>query len=220
MQRISFRLFIAIFTFCVGVAAATAWYINRQNQPSEHRNGRSSEQPQPQEAREPSVSAIKLEEYAVYSVVINDLLQPGDRLLIVNELTDHVPYNNEGVFNYFKNEFGLSLETINDFNNRNTQQQRLERLLDLDTRYMLISKEELNYFFSAHGGRWEAFNERYPNSQGVAAVSRVGFNPEMNQALVYRSNSYADTGGGRGYIMLTKENGIWTIKKFLGTAMS
>ena len=76
MRRISFRLLIAILTFCVGVAVATTWFISRHNQSAERNSG---EQSQPQEADAPAIFTITPEEYAVYSVVLNDLLRSGDR---------------------------------------------------------------------------------------------------------------------------------------------
>jgi len=63
-------------------------------------------------------------------------------------------------------------------------------------------------------------NKRYPNSQGTMTLSGVGFNRNINQALVYVGNPEGFLAGAGYYVLLVKEKGTWVIKQKLMTWIS
>jgi hypothetical protein len=74
----------------------------------------------------------------------------------------------------------------------------------------MSQQEQLEIF--KDGGSWNEFYTGYPDSQGIMTISRVGFNREQDQALVYVGNQ-SDGKAGAGYcVLLTKENGVWTVQ--------
>ncbi len=48
-------------------------------------------------------------------------------------------------------------------------------------------------------------NKRYPNSQGTMTLSRVGFNRNIKQALVYVGNQEGFLAGAGYYVLLVKK---------------
>lgn len=104
-------------------------------------------------------------------------------------------------------------ETLDNFRIKNTQSHPLENRFNLTVNVVLISVEEASKIFQKGG--WEGFYEEYPFSQGVMTLSRVGFNPEMDQALLYVANEADDSIGGGYYILFTEEDGVWTIQEWV-----
>lgn len=74
--------------------------------------------------------------------------------------------------------------------------------------YVLLNEKE-----SQDIKGWDEFYKKYPNSPGIISVSRVGFNKEKNQAVVY-VGLQSDYLAGRGVIfLLEKKDNSWQIKK-------
>jgi len=59
---------------------------------------------------------------------------------------------------------------------------------------------------------WAKFYKRYPNSPGVVVVSRIGFNVEHTQALVYTGCACGTLCGQGEYARLAKRDGAWTVE--------
>lgn len=75
----------------------------------------------------------------------------------------------------------------------------------------LISESEWDYFFDKGHDAWIYFYRRYSKSAGLIELSRIGFNKEMNQAVV---EVLLDKGwtGSRAYMyFITKENNNWVV---------
>lgn len=102
-------------------------------------------------------------------------------------------------------------ETFDDFEVKNTHSYPLGNFFDLPARVILISSKEITEIFSKGGGYFELY-AKYPFSQGVMGLSRVGFDAEMNQALVYVTNMQGYDCGWGLYMLLTKENGDWVVQ--------
>lgn len=160
--------------------------------------------------------AIDPEEYAVYSAVIGEMIQdrPYVELIVIGDRTSTEDSYTESLESKLKQVEKqmpeLEPSTLKDFRVQNENPARLEPRLKLEKRYALVSIEDVAEFFKEGGGQWDAFYEKYPQSQGIMQFSRVGFNPAMNQALVYVGNLYANLAGAGGFVMLTRKNGIWT----------
>jgi hypothetical protein len=69
--------------------------------------------------------------------------------------------------------------------------------------------------------RLEGMSAKYPDAFGVVGLSRVGFNAEMNKAVVYISQGSCGLGCGEGTcMMLVKEDCKWKVKGRSGVWMS
>jgi hypothetical protein len=80
---------------------------------------------------------------------------------------------------------------------------------------VLLSEDEIHDPMDPNSASWgDKLYEKY-NSKRILTLSKVGFNPDMNQALVYMGiYSIYDVGMGY-YVLLVKENGNWKIQDII-----
>ncbi|HKS30416.1 MAG TPA: hypothetical protein VJS44_21500 [Pyrinomonadaceae bacterium] len=175
---------------------------------------------------------IEEEEYAVYSVMINDALKEGreqekrkdaaERVLIINDNPSlwqgFVADESKTFFEELKNSSPeLEPETLNDLQIKGKETQRLERKFSLNIKYIIVKDEEIEALFKDNVmGGWEAFHRKYPKSSGILSLSRVGFNSDKTQAIVYKGWSCGGLCGGGGYILLKKKKGVWVVGPGIG----
>ncbi len=163
----------------------------------------------------------EIEQYAIYSTLLNKLYQGGhtDRLLIQDRTSvGTIAYkSNPGVLDEIRQQLPrMQEETLLSFLAANERPHRFDKHFRLPGASRFIDSQQLDdYFAKEGGGGWGAFNRDYPHWGGFITVSRVGFNQDMNQALLYFSSACADTCGAGGLIFLVKEGVVWRIK---GTA--
>ena len=105
----------------------------------------------------------------------------------------------------------LTRKTLDAFREVNRQQAFLQRFFHSDFDYELVDETQLDSIFKA--GDWFAFYKRFPGSPGIMAFSRVGFNEDGTQALLYASNTCGGLCGGGYYVLMEKHNGRWVIVK-------
>jgi hypothetical protein len=60
--------------------------------------------------------------------------------------------------------------------------------------------------------QWDEFYDRHPLSPGVISLSRVGFDSQIQQALVYEEFAGNADGTWGRYLVLTKESGKWVVQ--------
>jgi hypothetical protein len=112
---------------------------------------------------------------------------------------------------------GLESETIDSLIVRNSSSVELEKKLLLDSKYRLIPRDD--YIKILQGGanpNWNNFDTLFPDSPGFMTVSRVGFNSERTQALIYFYNAYRCSGDEivpptRNIAMFVKRDGEWAL---------
>lgn len=157
------------------------------------------------------------EECSIYQAIIEQMyVKGGKRLIVIRDHTaigeaSQVELANE--LHRIVNKIpGLSQETLNDFQLINKQTYTLNITCEVNFEYKVISEAEVKVIFE-QGEEWEEFYNLYPNSPGILELSRVGFNSETNQALVYIGNQASWKGGAGFYVLLNKENGAWIIKE-------
>lgn len=175
---------------------------------------------------------IEDEEYAVYSALINKDLKDsegqerrkdaGERVLIINESTSlwegFVVDESKNFFEELKRSSQeLQPETVNDLQVKSNDTSKLERKFSIKIKYLLVKDEEIDALFKDDVmGGWEAFHRKYPKSSGFLTLSRVGFNEDKTQALVYKGWSCGGLCGGGSYILLTKKKGVWVVGPGIG----
>jgi hypothetical protein len=165
-------------------------------------------------------ASVLVEEYAVYEAAIESLYLTEDIELIViknRTATDSSPSESlDTEVAYIQEEFGSAIEseTLSDYRARNKQSHQLDQDFLLDVPYVLLSEAELAETFE-RGGGWNQFYKIYPNSQGIMTLSRVGFNTQIDQALVYIGNQAGYLAGRGYYVLLTKEGDVWTVDNMI-----
>ncbi|MGD2249910.1 MAG: hypothetical protein PVF58_15995 [Candidatus Methanofastidiosia archaeon] len=100
-------------------------------------------------------------------------------------------------------------ETFEDFKMKNTEPYPLHNFFDVSIPIVLVNKEEINEILRKENGD-NIFLSTY-NSDVFVTLSRVGFNAEMDQALVYAGISTTIGFGIGYYVLLVKEGGHWKV---------
>ncbi len=173
----------------------------------------------PHPARQPPTARtvdVEAERYAVYSVVLNRTFERPGKVLVIQSQT-HKDSTSEDEWNRLKVEPAWK-KAVDDYKAKNVQPSVIEDKFDLRNLrrdVKLISKEEVDKFFCEGCGWWEAFYKKYPDSPGLITFSNVGFNDEMNYAVVDFSYVYNGLGGGGGLLLLVKKDGKWITEKQL-----
>lgn len=214
-----FLLLIALLTLAAGATALASLRPKAQSQPA---------------LSGTRLSPFQLddEEYAVYSALINNSLKDdesrekssdkSDRLLIINERTSlwdgSIASESQKFFEELKRSSPeLQPETLNDLIVKSNGISTLERKFNIKIKYALVSDDEINALFKDDvSGGWEAFHRKFPKSSGILTLSRVGFNADKTQAIVYKGWSCGGLCGGGGYTLLRKKKGVWLIGPNVG----
>ncbi len=156
-----------------------------------------------------SRQAREAESYAVYSAVIKD---NGDKMLVLiyDKTNSWPPYREPpDEAKIVRRAFPRAKmpEILRDYGIENLARHALISNFALNSHYALVSDSE-HYFESA-----ENFFRQFPNSRGIIGLSAVGFDSQMDHALVYARTYCAGECGGAFYL-LTKENGVWNIAEW------
>jgi hypothetical protein len=161
-----------------------------------------------------SAEMRETEEYAVYSALLVNV-EIGHALLIQNRTESAYGYDGSGdEAKYIKDRLPseTSEETLNDFKLIDRQQKELNQQFVLNHAYILVTQEERQNGFANRAGR-DAFFQRYPDARGIFLLSRVGFNKNLDEALVHSWRYCGGDCGGGGFYLLRKQNGRWSMKQ-------
>ena len=107
----------------------------------------------------------------------------------------------------------LVQETVDDYIAKNREVHQLSRDLNIKLPYIFFRKEDEEIFKEPDG--WDIFAQKYPGAFGYIAFSAVGFNSEMDQALVYVSRYCGRLCGSGQLVVLTKHDGVWDPRVWL-----
>ena len=196
---------VALVTFGIGVALPD---IRSAARNITHNCGSQVSQP----PKSPDERLI--EENAVYAALINSRshrVERGPWLIQTQTIrtTRHKDFSEGFFFEYLAPE-GLSRETFDDYRQIDSEERWLDSGLDLPYPTIFLDESESRRFFETEGGR-SAFGRAYPHADGITHWSRVGFNKQMDQALVYSWLYCGGLCGHGGYVLLKKTPTGWKI---------
>lgn len=170
------------------------------------------------------IDTISNDEYEVYSAV---LLQSRNLLssdqFVIEQFTSGLyltpkPSLMESETTLAFRTTGLEMKQrssiIKDFILKNTKKYSLENRFSPSLRIVFISKQERSEIFSAtkaFGEGWSEFSKKYPHSKGFIQFSRVGFNTDRDQAIVYCGESTGSLSGAGHIVLLVKEKNKWIL---------
>jgi uncharacterized protein YkvS len=151
------------------------------------------------------------EEYLVYSTLIEEMA--GDvELIVIRDSTrlEFVDDLNETVEQIRDSTLGVDEEVLGNFRDKNAHPLQFENRFSFAGTTVLMSQEEFDSIF-AGSGVWDEFYERYPKSNGIMTFSRVGFNSQYDEALVYIGIQSHFKDGAGYYVFLEKLNDGWVV---------
>ena len=172
------------------------------------------------------------EEYAVYGALIQSMFIDAPRsspmtqgmftdagrppALIVIEDTTPQPdsgFSPPDAVRFMRNYHPeLADEIWSDFQTKNEKPSLLERRFTLSVEYVFVSRQELESVFSKNASGWEDFYAKYPRSQGILTLSRVGFNEARDTAVLYAGNQWHAAAGEGNMVLMKKTAGGWTVQ--------
>lgn len=160
-------------------------------------------------------SEVSAEEYAVYSAFVTEAyLKPKTELAVIASTTSAGRGWDEMADLFLNRLPSLSRATLDDFVARNDGERRLSRSFTLKAKYVLVEYGVIEKLFGTPvlEEAWKTFYERYPASNGYVVLSRVGFNPAKDQALVYVAWMCNERCGEGKVVLLSKREGRWKIE--------
>lgn len=161
-------------------------------------------------------------EYAVYAALLKEIAIDKETTQIVieenTEIKDLMGIDTKALL---KELSPLRQEAISDFESKNKQPCRLTNEFNLKVKVILISKREIEEISENRiRDGWEVFHQKYPTAGAILTLSRVGFNEDGTQALIYVAYACGGLCGQGQYILLTKREAGWKVEKRLGTWIS
>jgi hypothetical protein len=168
-----------------------------------------------------SDAGVSDEEYEIYSSVIKQMyVQPETKLLMIEERTFRYDFAIENDEPWRDKRKGLTIDqsAVEDYETRNGRQWLLNKAsFKLPVKINLITDLDLKAIFHGNWGEleWINYYRRFPDSSGFVMLSRIGFNTERTQALLYVGSRCGPHCGDIHFLLLEKANGTWTTKKEL-----
>jgi len=168
------------------------------------------------------------EEYKVYDAVVRGMFRDGVTQFDMNAKVSKIVIRDHTVSEYasslesenweqVKNGIReLTDETIAGYEAARKDESNLKPKLDIPLEYALISDSDLRKFFPTEQGRtieqWNEFYKLYPSSAGYNSFSKVGFDKQRKNALVYFINWCGPLCGTGTYVLVEKGENGWTVK--------
>jgi hypothetical protein len=169
-----------------------------------------------------SVQQKDIEEQAVYTAVLLKLYNASNYVIMDTTGTSltGTQETNSTLNHVLLIMHGVATETADSFQTRNDMGYPLRSDMAIGTGYVLLSQKEKSQLFNQNQDGWQLFYEHYPDTPGITALSRVGFNQSLDQALVYVGTQSQWLAGSGYYILLKKVNGIWIVDQQVMTWVS
>ena len=163
--------------------------------------------------------AVSAEEYEIYSTVIKQkYVQPNTKLLIIEERTFRYDFalDNEEPWREKRKGVIIDRSAAEDYEAKNSQPWLLNKaMFKFPVKLSLITDLDLKAIFHGNWGEleWIDYYRKYPESTGFVMLSRIGFNTEHTQGLLYIGSRCGPGCGDINFLLLEKANGTWTTKK-------
>lgn len=151
------------------------------------------------------------EEQAIYSVLLRDY--HGEKVVLSKTTDSGFEFGGQTAMP--GGMPGLSEGLWKNYLAHNDKSYPLPMGMEVGMEYTLIDAEEMSGIFNDYEDGWDEFYRRYPGSPGITTLSRVGFNPERTEALVYMGAQFHYLAGAGNLYRLEKQDGVWKIMEKL-----
>lgn len=136
------------------------------------------------------------EEQAVYRAILDDMGREGRIVVVIPDST--VNYNLMPSTQLLEKLPGLQVETLANFNLVNRKPVPLQLPTGTAARYYLVPQSEIPPILE--------LRTKFPDASAIVHFSRVGFNREKTQALIYRSTYWGPLAAVGELLLLSKKN--------------
>jgi hypothetical protein len=162
-----------------------------------------------------SYFSLPTEERQVLNFVLGKQFSGSQiRQVILNPETDFrvTSQNPDDIYLYLiVNIHNLQSETLQNFKKQNQKSYKISSFCtSINCSFLTITERDL-LLSSGTNQAWKNFYLQYPYAQGITTLSRVGFNHNQSQALVYLRTETDNLSHQEIYFVLMKENGNWRI---------
>jgi hypothetical protein len=162
----------------------------------------------------PSAAELQAEEARVYTALFDEIYGEP-RMYVLSEQSTPGMEGAEAlesiIGTYLPRLTNLEARTADSFRLRNETAASLPADMELGPPYILLTDSDFRQIFALNTSGWSVFYDRYPNSPGMTTVSRVGFNDDLTQALLYAATWSNWLAGSGHYYLLEKVDGTWQI---------
>jgi hypothetical protein len=155
----------------------------------------------------PPPGDLDAEERAVYKVLLSDFQREN---IVLSETTES-GFEFRGQSDMPQGMPGLSKALWSNYLDRNDRSYLLATDMEIGKEYTLLDGQEMGELFSDSNKGWDEFYRRYPGSPGITTFSKVGFNAEMTEALVYMGTQLHYLAGTGNLVRLEKQDGVWKV---------
>ena len=165
-----------------------------------------------------SIDAI---DYQIYSLVLSEV-QVKAKTFVVKQRILKVNFNSDNIYTEHLNELfkqvfpELSKTVLNNYKKANSTTVSLENKFDVSPKTIkLIPEEELDSIFSGQhlDENWYNFHAKYPDSNGLIRLSRIGYNSCRTEAILGISISKSSENAEGLILLLKKIDDVWKIIK-------
>ena len=150
-------------------------------------------------------------DYQIYSLILQEKFSNTNYLVINQEISKKSSMNIEiEKFQYLETEI-LDFDALvfSDFIIKNDTIYNLDNKFNITSKEItLISSDEIDYLQDKN---WDEFYKKYPNTNGLIGMSRIGFNLDKNQAIVEIELVSGFNLVQGSLLFLKKENDEWKI---------
>jgi hypothetical protein len=179
--------------------------------------------PAPSAQPTPVKTDLRSEEQAVYTALFEGVYGEPQMYVLMSETTTDISgvENTDSTLKHILSQMtGVDDGTVAGFRARNDAAYPVPADMDIGIPYVLLTREEMNQIFDINTSGWDVFYTRYPNSPGITTISRIGFNADLTQALVYVGTQSHWLAGAGYYVLLVKKGSTWTIDQKIMTWIS
>ncbi|MDZ7316767.1 MAG: hypothetical protein ONA69_02815 [candidate division KSB1 bacterium] len=144
--------------------------------------------------------AAESEEQAVYRAILNDMGKEGKVIVVIPDSTANFTITASERLSEMLPE--LQHETLVNFNLANQSSFPLHLPTQTAVRYYLVHQRDIPPIFE--------LKTKFPDASAVVHFSRVGFNSDKTQALVYRATYWGPLAAIGELVLLSKKEG-WQV---------
>jgi len=162
------------------------------------------------------------EEYEMYSALIKQFyVTPQYHLIVIEDRTfRYDPREEDEDQPWYDKPKGIVIDpsTIADYGAKNTDHWVVDKnAFKLGVKCELVTSSDLWAIFHGKMGEveWLQFFDRHPDSSGFVMLSRVGFNTQHNQAMVYIGSRCGPGCWDLHFLLMENAGNGWKIQKEL-----
>jgi len=160
------------------------------------------------------------EEYQIFNAVLRSRFPENDYLHVIRTTSSYTEYFS---YQYKLDDSGFDYDSLmlSDFLIKNTFPTTLDETYLIEA-VNTVARSELDSIWVnyEYPNDWQEYYRRYPNSNGMAELSRPGFSTDENMAVMKLGWQFGGDAGQGYLIILEKIDGKWMVRWWFDTWIS